>query len=192
MAGTETAERKQYMAIYLVDFENIGYNGLKGIEKLPEGDQVHLFYSSNADKLTFDIHLCINASKARIFYYKVETGAKNALDFQLATYLGSLTAQNPDENYFIVSNDDGFHYIIQFWKQRGVDIQQISNLQFQSIEENQVLDLLPAFCRDDADEIMACINEFKSKQGINNALVKQFGNKKGSEIYRAIKGLLKN
>ena len=50
------------MAIYLVDFENIGYNGLKGIEKLPEGDQVHLFYSSNADKLTFDIHLCINAS----------------------------------------------------------------------------------------------------------------------------------
>ena len=51
------------MAIYLVDFENIGYNGLKGIEKLPEGDQVHLFYSSNADKLTFDIHLCINASK---------------------------------------------------------------------------------------------------------------------------------
>ena len=103
-----------YMAIYLVDFENIGYNGLKGIEKLPEGDQVHLFYSSNADKLTFDIHLCINASKARIFYYKVETGAKNALDFQLATYLGSLTAQNPDENYFIVSNDDGFHYIIQF------------------------------------------------------------------------------
>ena len=144
------------------------------------------------NKLTFDIHLCINASKARIFYYKVETGAKNALDFQLATYLGSLTAQNPDENYFIVSNDDGFHYIIQFWKQRGVDIQQISNLQFQSIEENQVLDLLPAFCRDDADEIMACINEFKSKQGINNALVKQFGNKKGSEIYRAIKGLLKN
>ena len=97
------------MAIYLVDFENIGYNGLKGIEKLPEGDQVHLFYSSNADKLTFDIHLCINASKARVFYYKVETGAKNALDFQLATYLGSLTAANPDENYFIVSNDDGFH-----------------------------------------------------------------------------------
>lgn len=117
------------MAIYLVDFENIGYNGLKGIEKLPEGDQVHLFYSSNADKLTFDIHLCINASKARVFYYKVETGAKNALDFQLATYLGSLTAANPDENYFIVSNDDGFHYIIQFWKQRSVDIQQISNLQ---------------------------------------------------------------
>ena len=60
--------------------------------------------------------------------------------------------QNPDENYFIVSNDDGFHYIIQFWKQRSVDIQQISNLQFQSIEENQVLDLLPASCKDDADE----------------------------------------
>ncbi|MFQ9393517.1 MAG: hypothetical protein ACLR2E_04175 [Lachnospiraceae bacterium] len=61
----------------------------------------------------------------------------------MATYLGSLTAANPDENYFIVSNDDGFHYIIQFWKQRSVDIQQISNLQFQSIEKNQVLDLLP-------------------------------------------------
>ena len=59
-----------------------------------------------------------------------------------------------------------------------MDIQQISNLQFQSIEENQVLDLLPASCKDDADEVMACINEFKSKQGINNALVKQFGNKK--------------
>lgn len=180
------------MAIYLVDFENIGYNGLKGIEKLPEGDQVHLFYSSNADKLTFDIHLCINASKARVFYYKVEPEQKMPWISSWRLISDSLTAANPDENYFIVSNDDGFHYIIQFWKQRSVDIQQISNLQFQSIEENQVLDLLPASCKDDADEVMACINEFKSKQGINNALVKQFGNKKGSEIYRAIKGLLKN
>lgn len=135
------------MAIYLVDFENIGYNGLKGIEKLPEGDQVHLFYSSNADKLTFDIHLCINASKARIFYYKVETGAKNALDFQLATYLGSLTAQNPDENYFIVSNDDGFHYIIQFWKQRGVDIQQIPTSSSRALKKTR----FSIFCQHSAE-----------------------------------------
>lgn len=180
------------MAIYLVDFENIGYNGLKGIEKLPKGDQVHLFYSCNADKLTFDIHLCINASKAEIFYYKVETGSKNALDFQLATYLGSLAGANPEESYYIVSNDDGFHYIIQFWKQRQVDIQQISKLQFQSIEEDEVLMLLPAGHKEDVREVMACINEYKSKQGINNALVKHFGNKQGSDIYRAIKSLLKN
>ena len=83
------------MAIYLVDFENIGYNGLKGIEKLPEGDQVHLFYSSNADKLTFDIHLCINASKARVFYYKVETGAKMPWISSWRLISVSLTAANP-------------------------------------------------------------------------------------------------
>lgn len=180
------------MAIYFVDFENIGYNGLKGIEKLLEGDQVHLFYSSNADKLTFDIHLCINASKAKIFYYKVEIGSKNALDFQLATYLGAITAAEPKENYYIVSNDDGFHYVIQFWKQRQIEIRQISNLQFQSIEEDQIVKLLPGVPKEDAAEVMNCINAYKSKQGINNALVKQFGNKKGSEIYRSIKSLLKN
>ena len=181
-----------FMAIYLVDFENTGYNGLKGIERLTEEDQVHLFYSSNADKLTFDIHLSIMASKAKIFYYKVEIGAKNALDFQLATYLGALTVSNPEESFYIVSNDDGFHYIVQFWKQRQINIQQISNLQFRNVELEEVRKLLPASLEDEIQTVMDCINEHKSKQWINNALVKQFGNKKGSDIYRAIRCLLKD
>ena len=39
---------------------------------------------------------------------------------------------------------------------------------------------------------MGMIDKYKTKQGLNNALMKQFDNKKTSEIYRVIKPYIAN
>lgn len=104
------------MATYLIDYENVSKDGLNGVTRLTEADRVIIFYSERADRMTFGLHRRLNETKATIEYRKVEVGGHNALDFQLATYLGYLIAQNSSEEYCIVSHDRGFEFLAGFWK----------------------------------------------------------------------------
>lgn len=120
------------MAYYLIDFENVKSRGMEGVELLSEEDTVCIFYSDNADSMTFDLHQKLNETKAEIMYHKVAVGTKNALDFQLATYLGYLICEKQQEgihpNYFIVTKDNGFNSLLGYWKTQGVPVRIIHNL----------------------------------------------------------------
>ena len=120
------------MAYYLIDFENVKSRGMEGVELLTEEDTVCIFYSDNADSMTFDLHRKLNETKAKIIYHKVAVGTKNALDFQLATYLGYLICEQQREgihpDYFIVTKDNGFTSLMVYWKAQGVPVRIIRNL----------------------------------------------------------------
>lgn len=120
------------MAYYLIDFENVKSRGMEGVELLTEEDTVCIFYSDNADCMTFDLHQKLNETKAKIIYHKVAVGTKNALDFQLATYLGYLICEQQRDdihpNYFIVTKDNGFTSLMVYWKAQGVPVRIIRNL----------------------------------------------------------------
>ena len=105
------------MSIFLVDFENVTSEGLSGVDKLSEGDKVVLFYSTKANKISMSIHVEMSKSLASFEYKEVSVGGKNALDYQLSTYLGYLIGQKEDTNYYIVSRDRGYEYLSDFWKQ---------------------------------------------------------------------------
>ena len=120
------------MAYYLIDFENVKSRGMEGVELLAKEDTVCIFYSDNADSMTFDLHRKLNETKAQIIYHKVAVGTKNALDFQLATYLGYLICEQQREgihpDYFIVTKDNGFTSLMVYWKAQGVPVRIIRNL----------------------------------------------------------------
>lgn len=120
------------MNFYLVDFENVNSQGLNGINRLDSSDRIIIFYSENADSMTFDLHEQINQSKAYIFFQKVDVGTKNALDFQLATYLGYLICENEKAgvaaDYFVVTKDRGYSSLITYWTKRNVDITLVGTL----------------------------------------------------------------
>ena len=48
------------MAYYLIDFENVKSRGMEGVELLAKEDTVCIFYSDNADSMTFDLHRKLN------------------------------------------------------------------------------------------------------------------------------------
>ena len=43
-------EKKGEIMIYLIDYENVSYSGLDGIEKIAPNDIIYLFYSKSAIK----------------------------------------------------------------------------------------------------------------------------------------------
>ena len=104
------------MNCFLIDFENVKSTGLKGIEHLIESDDVYIFYSEYANTITFDVHHKINKSHANLKFFKSGIVAKNALDFQLVSYLGYLIAQKKYKNYFVITGDRGFEAAVSFWK----------------------------------------------------------------------------
>ncbi|MBR1863861.1 MAG: hypothetical protein IJ806_07240 [Ruminococcus sp.] len=103
------------MKVYLVDFENVKSKGLTGINNLTEYDRVIIFYSENADTISFEMHQKVMMSKADVEYFKVHVGGKNALDFQLSTLLGYLVGSKAYTHLFIISNDKSFDFLHDFW-----------------------------------------------------------------------------
>ena len=104
------------MATYLVDFENVHSEGLKGVDNLTENDRVYLFYSPNADSITFETHFKLMRSKAPIEMFEAKRTGKNAIDFHLSSFLGYLLAKDENETYFVVSKDNGYQYSFDFWR----------------------------------------------------------------------------
>lgn len=181
------------MTYYLIDYENTGENGLNGISDLGNDERVVIFYSENADKMSFDLHQKLGSCRANVEYRKIATGKKNALDFQLSTYLGYLVAKNEQCRFYIVSKDTGYEMIIDFWKEKKIKrIDAISMVKEASIN-TELLEGLKQFLPDeDQDVVYRIIMKYKTKQGVNNALVKQYGSEKAGDLYKRIKPLMKD
>ncbi len=178
--------------IFLIDFENVSAGGFEGIERLTKADKLILFYAEAASKISLTTHRKIEEAKATKEYLPIKTGGKNALDFQLATYLGSLVTKDESAQYCIVSQDTGFDFVVHFWKQKGIKVLRCANLLGETKEslQEKLSELLP----DDTDKIekiAGIINRYKTKQGINNALMKEFGSEKTGTIYKTLRPLLK-
>lgn len=202
------------MNYFLVDYENVNVAGLNGVSNLTENDTVIIFYSINADTLTFEMHKQINDSKATFKFQKILLKEKNALDFQLCSYLGflirdTMTDENPNNNYFIVSNDKGYSILPDYWKKFNVNLKIVSNLaksepQFVQPKTPQPKISQPADNPTDLEtalnkilkdkneiaEVAKFVTNAKARTEINNFLCKKFGNQKGGETYRSIKSFL--
>ncbi len=110
-------EEKIRMRFFYVDYENRKKDGLNGIAKLTSSDNVKIYYSEDAQTMTFGAHRRIMESKANFEYRKMDSamkGVKNLLDVLLMHDLDSIMKddKNREHQYFIVSEDkkdfDGF------------------------------------------------------------------------------------
>ena len=201
------------MNYFLIDYENVNVSGFDGLSSLTENDVVILFYSENALTLTFGLHKRINETKANIEFQKVSVETKNALDFQLCSYLGYLirdkmSDESEKNDYYIVSNDQGYSILPDYWKRKGINVIIVSNLKKDSVKTNtlvkQAVLISPSdnklsemetklktvlMNKEDISEAVKIINTSKTKVEVNNNLCKKFQSK-GGAIYKAIKSLI--
>ena len=115
-----TAKREWSNMVYLVDFENVTSAGISGIQRLTKEDKVYIFYTVNAANMSFAAQLNLLSSPAEVIYYNVSSGGKNALDFQLSSFLGYLISKGEEKSFCIISNDKGFEYVKSFWERSGL------------------------------------------------------------------------
>ena len=98
------------MAVFYVDFENVGNMGIEGIETLSEDDKVIIFYSNRAENLKMaNVEKMMN-SEAEVSFRWIQNGYPNALDFHLITLM--LCEMTEDNIYYIVSRDKGYDICI--------------------------------------------------------------------------------
>ena len=62
----------------------------------------------------------------QIQFKKCYTGP-NGLDFQLVSYLGYLMCDNQDsdDEFIIMSNDNGFDCVVKFWNNRNITVKRL-------------------------------------------------------------------
>lgn len=120
------------MIIYLVDYENVGVSGLNGLSKLDSNAKLVIFYSDNADKLTFGLHrrLCESAARgACIKYMRADVSSgKNALDFQLSLYAGICLKEFQNSYIFIVSKDKGYDCLQKIANKYNSKLERVDDL----------------------------------------------------------------
>ena len=121
------------MAIYFVDYENVSQQGLEITEnptKMIDGD-VNIFYTDKCQSINMDIIHNITSLQGKVNLFHVKNGIKNALDFQLSTYLGYVISETEKgDEYIIISKDTGFDRVVWFWETKNVKINR-----YQSISE---------------------------------------------------------
>lgn len=107
--------------VYLVDCENVGAKPFD----VADTDKVlyfvpHKTYAS--DKLKSETKIVTN-----------HNGKHDALDFCLDSYLGYLIGQG-EKNLCIISCDTGFDNVVNFWKQRNINVSRVKQSPTKRVE----------------------------------------------------------
>lgn len=105
--------------LFLVDYENVGNMGMKGCHYLNASDHVIIFYSEA--KMHMERRLLEDITNAGCAFEicKLCKRGKNALDFYIASRLGELFGSGYEETAVIVSHDNGFQAVRDYWDKRA-------------------------------------------------------------------------
>lgn len=157
---------------FLVDFENVLSDGLRGAQYLKADDTVIIFYSQVCEQVQQGVIRQIMDSACHLDICKLQKQGKNALDFYIATYLGAVFGSGYAGKAAIVSRDQGFTAVRDYWK--GYAGKTAEVILGPTLEQ--------------------CILLANEKQSGRKILyldsVKTFGKKDGLEIYRKMRYLI--
>jgi hypothetical protein len=102
----------------LVDFENVQP---KDIGLLKGGPfKVKVFLGPNHFKVPVTLAAALQPLGGDAEYVLLETAGNNAVDFQIAYYIGVLSSEDPTAYFHIISKDSGFDPLIKHLKGRKV------------------------------------------------------------------------
>lgn len=112
---------------YFIDSENVNDVWVANIvNDLGKTDHIYIFYSENSTHMKSDsVRRLMELGSDRVTWIRCYIGT-NALDFQLVTVLGAVTTGGkPDDECIIVSNDNGFDAVVQFWQDQGREVSRL-------------------------------------------------------------------
>lgn len=100
----------------LVDFENVQPRNLRLLKDKPF--KVVVFAGANQTKISTDFVIELNERNEYGKLIQIEGSGKNALDFHIAYYIGTVLAKSPDAEIHVISRDKGFDPLIRFVRER--------------------------------------------------------------------------
>ena len=181
--------------IYLVDTENVGSSWKILLEKKTKNDKIYLFYTENSPHISYADMLEIVQYPNAFEAIPCCTG-KNALDFQLASYLGFLVKSAPKTQYCIFSKDTGYDALVSFWSEKGYSVQRLDAVSFEQQKKAETKKKTQTSLTSMDDQDAKIVRDILARNheellDIHNELVQTFGMKKGSVMYKQLKPEIK-
>lgn len=105
--------------LFLIDYENVGNTGMKGCHYLNVSDYIIIFYSETQKNMERRFLDDIANSGCVFEICKLCKNGKNALDFYIASKLGELFGGGFEGTAVIVSHDNGFQAVRDYWDKRA-------------------------------------------------------------------------
>lgn len=181
---------------FLIDYENVKNAGMQGTEYLVSTDHVIVFYSAAVPNMEARYLEEIKASGCTFEICKLVKPHKNALDFYIATRLGEIYGGGYTGALSIISRDDGFHALRDYWASCAAVPRQV--LINDSIERSIISANLPnqrtAFihARLKSTDIGNFYAAYAESLNLRNQLEEAFAGTEFSSRMREIEDILKN
>lgn len=208
------------MKVFYIDFENVKDSGLNGIAKLSSEDVVRIYYSEDANKISFGTHRRIIESPATFEYKRMPKdlkGVKNALDVLLMKDMSERIVEDKNADFFIVSSDGDFDGYIAEKSKKKINISKIGEVcqasqntnppkqkkstNTKSIQETQkkkeqvFRSHFGKYLKDDYEEykedILEAYMDAETRQEFNNNLQQFLYNEAVSDILKRMSDLIK-
>ena len=111
----------------LIDYENVPLRSLA----LLTGTQfrVLVFLGPNNRNLPTEFVMAVQKLGDRAEYIALEKSGKNALDFHITYYLGTLAAADPGGCFRIISADTGFDSLLQHLRMKQIDADKVASIE---------------------------------------------------------------
>ena len=97
--------------VLYIDYENVQNLNLNRISQL--NFKIWLFTGISQSRIPIELVKSTQAFGHNLEWLSIDGNGPNALDFHIAYYLGLHTAENPKDEYFILSKDKGFDPLIK-------------------------------------------------------------------------------
>lgn len=112
------------MQVYLVDTENVASTWSALLPVMKRGSKLLLFYTKMSPALSLDTLSRMLERTKNVELIRCHVG-DSALDFQLVTELGARITAKPEWEYFILSRDQDYDPVVQYWQERGVSVERL-------------------------------------------------------------------
>jgi len=192
---------------YLVDYENVGSNGLSGCKNMVASDHIIIFFTQNARKI--DMAEIANHGAAELKMIELPAGKQSA-DIHIGSYLGYLAGKSKC-NIVIISNDTDFDNIIKFWKKElDISVSRRKKLQETTVKKQSTAQVSATTSKEaqirslfvqkfnkspyieKKEAIITLFLNAKDKQSLNTELTKLIPSSNIPALYKAFKEFIKN
>lgn len=137
-----TAPGNRARTAWLVDLENTGGRWALASRLFRPGDLVAMFWSGKS--CTPDLKAMSAVPGVDYEFLECESGTPNAMDFQLAAWLGRISVLEPGADFVILAKDHGYGPLRPFFRRLGVSVQLLDPEDAASVPEIEPENPVPA------------------------------------------------
>lgn len=115
------------LQVYFVDTENVANAWTALLPVMRKNSRVLLFYTKTSPTMRMESLDALLARTRAVELICCAAGqpGSSALDFQLVTELGRRIAEKPDWEYLIVSRDQDYDPVVEYWTKQGVRVARV-------------------------------------------------------------------